>query len=226
LYRRWRDGERKIEGQLTDYAFFIQALLDLFEAAGEPRHLELALSLQEKQNSLFWDGTAGGYFSTVEKSDLILRLKDDADNVTPAGNSIAALNGLRLPVDGEEKALKTLEVFAPTLQEYPVSLTSMLKALLLRERGHGQIVVIGPKDHADTQELLKTALLHRPPTSFVIPLDPLVTQAKLATIVPALGNFSMVERHATAYVCANFSCQKPTTKPEELKIQLEQLTNG
>ena len=40
LLRRYREGEAAIPGFLDDYAFFIGALLDLYEADFDPRHIE------------------------------------------------------------------------------------------------------------------------------------------------------------------------------------------
>ena len=39
----------------SDYAFAIQALIDLYEATFEPRWLAWATELQNTQDSLFWD---------------------------------------------------------------------------------------------------------------------------------------------------------------------------
>ncbi len=44
LQRRYRDGDAAIAGFLDDYAFFIGALLDLYEADFDPRHIENAIA--------------------------------------------------------------------------------------------------------------------------------------------------------------------------------------
>ncbi len=44
LLRRYRDGDAAIPGFLDDYAFFIGALLDLYEADFDPRHMETAIA--------------------------------------------------------------------------------------------------------------------------------------------------------------------------------------
>jgi uncharacterized protein YyaL (SSP411 family) len=230
LFRRWRDGERNIEGLQADYAFFIQALLDLFEANGDPSHLQLALTLQDKHDALFWD-ISGGYFSTIQRDDLLFQMKDDTDNVTPSGNSIAVLNLFRLAtVTGQgrfvERAQKTLIASAKILNSHPASLTSMLGAWAFNKDGGSQIVLVGPAGRNDTEELVQIAQRYRTSGSVLIRVDPLVTQEKLATIAPELRAYSMSEGKATAYVCANFSCRQPTTDPRELKIQLEKRPNG
>ena len=65
LLRRYRDGDAAIPGFLSDYAFLIQGLLDLYEASFDVEQLTWAVSLQRKQDELFWDESAGGYFSTA-----------------------------------------------------------------------------------------------------------------------------------------------------------------
>ena len=59
LLRRYREGDAAIPGFLDDYALFVQALLDLYEAQFDRRHLELAIRLTEKQRELFEDRRAG-----------------------------------------------------------------------------------------------------------------------------------------------------------------------
>ena len=97
LLRRFRDGDAAIPGFLDDYAFFTQALLDMYETTFEFRYLELAVQLAGKMIELFEDEQHGGFFSTAEgDSSLVLRIKDDHDGAEPSGNSIAALALLRL----------------------------------------------------------------------------------------------------------------------------------
>src|SRR6202041_1929572 len=48
LQRRYRDGDAAIPGFLDDYAFFIGALLDLYEADFNPKHIDAAMRLAGK----------------------------------------------------------------------------------------------------------------------------------------------------------------------------------
>ncbi len=87
LKRRYRLGESVIDGFLSDYAFFIQALLDLYETTLEGRWLTQALDLTEIQNDLFWDQDRGGFFNTsAEDSSILLRSKEDHDGAEPSPN--------------------------------------------------------------------------------------------------------------------------------------------
>ena len=98
LLRRYRQGDAAIPGFLDDYALFVQALLDLYEAQFDRRHLELAVRLTEKQIELFEDRAAKARFFSTAAGDasLVMRVKEDYDGAEPSGNSVALLNLLRL----------------------------------------------------------------------------------------------------------------------------------
>ena len=97
LLRSYREGPAPVEGFADDYAFLIQALLDLYEAGFDPAHLYWARRLQAKQDELFYDPAEGGYFAVSERdTSVLLRLKEDHDGAEPSANSVSALNLARL----------------------------------------------------------------------------------------------------------------------------------
>ena len=111
----------------------IQGLLDLIDA-GDNTYVHWALALQKNHDSLFFDEELGGYFMTAPRTDLILRMKDDTDNVIASGNSVAVMNGLRLAQLQNnpalaKSALQTLHAFSDRLSQNPAALTSMCVAL-------------------------------------------------------------------------------------------------
>jgi uncharacterized protein len=79
-----------------DYAFLVQGLLDLFEATHEVRWLDLAVELQKKQDALFWDESLGRYTTGSTVPQALRGLLVERDFETPAVNSAAAMNLLRL----------------------------------------------------------------------------------------------------------------------------------
>ncbi len=84
LRRSYRGGPAEIGGFAEDYAFYIQGLLDLYEASFDVKWLRLAEQLQATQDRLFWDDKNGGYFtSTGDDPSILLRLKEDSDNAEP-----------------------------------------------------------------------------------------------------------------------------------------------
>src|SRR5207249_4573556 len=87
LLHREKDGVAEISGFASDYAFFVEALLDLYEATFEPRYFRAAIELQREMDERFSD-PRGGYFLAAEKHDrLIVRPREIFDGATPSSNS-------------------------------------------------------------------------------------------------------------------------------------------
>src|SRR5262249_13303129 len=88
LLRRYRDGHAEIEGYAEDYAFLIFGLLELFQTDPDSAWLHWAIELQRRQDTLFWDGQEGGWFSTTGRDPtVLLRMKEDYDGAEPTASS-------------------------------------------------------------------------------------------------------------------------------------------
>src|SRR5260370_33908939 len=90
----------------------------------------------EVQLKLFYDSEKGGFFMTSLGHDenLLVRSMDDADNVIPSANSVAALNLLRLGQftdreDFRKAAEKTLTRFGAQMNKQPHALPQLLAAV-------------------------------------------------------------------------------------------------
>jgi uncharacterized protein YyaL (SSP411 family) len=215
LYRNYRESRSDIEGFADDYAFVIQAFLDLYEASFDIDWLKLAVELQEKQDRLFYDEKKGGYFSTSGKDQSVfLRMKDDNDSAEPAASSVAALNLLRLSQfrdDNEiaERARETIDAFGPTLSHFPSAMPQMLVALDYSLSKPRQIVIAGKKDAPETKALLTAVRRHFLPKTTLLLADGSEGQKYLAEKNEAIRAMSMVDGKAAAYVCENFTCKAP-----------------
>src|SRR5256885_11347055 len=174
LYRNYRQGRSDIEGFADDYAFVVQALLDLYEASFDVEWLKFARELQETQDRLFFDDKNAGYFSTSGKDQTVfLRMKDDNDGAEPAASSVAALNLLRLSqiMNQEQltqRARKTIDAFAATLSHFPSAMPQMLVALDYSLSKPRQIVIAGNKDAPETKALLKEVHRHFLPKTIML----------------------------------------------------------
>ena len=135
LLRRFRDGDARIEGCLDDYAFLVQALLDLYEAEPNATWISWALALQRKQDELFSDPDADDYFCTAGNArDLVLRIKEDHDSAEPAANSVAALNLIRLSTHKQDhtylaRAERIMAAAAARMHQNPSAMPQMLAAM-------------------------------------------------------------------------------------------------
>jgi hypothetical protein len=139
LYRRWRDGDRKVPGFAEDYALMIAGLLDLHEAAGDPGTLAWATRLADAQQELFYDEKEGGYYAAASGADesLIVRPLEDTDGALPSAAAVATMNNLRLFAltgrkDFARAAEKTLKRFGVRLARAPRDYPAMLSALDLK----------------------------------------------------------------------------------------------
>src|ERR1022692_4726919 len=215
LLRRYRQGAAAIPGFLDDYAFFTQALLDLYETGFEWRDLELAILLTEKLAELFEDTEHGAFYSTAAGDPtLVMRIKEDYDGAEPSGNSIAVLNLLRLAQiadrsDFRVSAARALEAFGSRMVAAPVGVPQMLVAYELSISKPRQIVLVGERDAPDTRRLLDQIHSRFVPNRIVLLVNRESRQA-LARYLPTVADMTAIGGQATAYVCEDYACKLPT----------------
>ncbi len=221
LHRRYRDGQVAFQGYLEDYAFLIQALLDLYEACFELEWLRLANRLTERMTELFWDAEGGGFFATSGRDpSVLLRLKDDYDGAEPSGNSIAALNLLRLAAmldrtEWRQKAELTLQAFSVRLTEAPQALPQMLVAFAFQQDEPTQIVIAGERDDPHTRALLRVVHERFLPNKVLLLADAMA-RAELSSTLPFLAAMTPRNSRSTAYVCRHYACEHPVDEPAAL----------
>lgn len=226
LYRRYRDGHLAYPGYLDDYAFFIWGLIELYETTFEIRYLEEAIRLNQRLIDLFWDPEQGGcYFTPRDGEALIAREKDLYDGAIPSGNSVTALNCLRLGrltgnTAWEEKADRLFQNFSATVAGYPLAYTQFLNALDFMLGPSQEIVVAGDPEQKRTQEMI--TVIHRaflPNKALLLrPQDD--ADRGIITLSPFVKDMISVNRQPTVYLCEHFACRTPITDLETLKSVL------
>ena len=227
LKRRYRQGDAAIPGFLDDYALFGQALLDLYEAQFDLRHLELAIRLTERMAELFQDAAGGGFFSSGAGDEtLVMRLKEDYDGAEPSGNSVAVMNLLRLAqITGREafweSAQRTLAAFGSRLSQVPAALPQMLAACEFLLGQPRQIVIVGEKGAADTQALIRTLHTRFSPYRVALLVDSPETRRLLAAGIPVIASMDKLDGHAAVYVCRNSTCQLPVSETKQFAELLQ-----
>ena len=226
LLARYRDGEAAYPAYLDDYAALIWALLELYQTDPIPYYLEWALTLQEKQNHLFWDQKEGGYFFYGSDSEeLFARSKAIHDGAMPSGNSMAALNLTRLArLTGREdhlhQAANILQSFSRAISHYPAGYTFSLLALHQALAPSREIVVVTPPTDGKIQrELAAFSQIFAPTTTFLY-LKGKNGGEKLKEIAPFVSEMSPLDGKVTYYICENFTCQHPTTNLQQVKAIL------
>jgi uncharacterized protein YyaL (SSP411 family) len=226
LWRIWRDGRAPVGAFLDDHAFLTQGLLDLYEVTLDVRWLRWALDLQARQDELFLDSEHGGYFNAAASdAATVIRLKDDQEGAEPAGNSIAALNLLRLAQMTDEpkltdRAKRVFDAFSGRLTEHPAAMAQMLVAVDFSLAKPVQVVIAGDPASADVRAMLKEVHSADLPNRIILGADGGAGQAFLAQHAEFIKEMKPLNGKATAYVCQNYACQQPTTDLGELRRQL------
>jgi hypothetical protein len=220
LMRRYRDGDVAVEGYAEDYANIIFGALELAQAGGGHEWIAFARTLQARQDALFYDEAAGGWFSTTGTDrSVLLRLKDDYDGAEPTASSMSVLNLLTLvhlepSQTWEQRIERTLACFADRLGTQGRVVPMMSCALAAYHAGLAQVVMAGAPDAADTAALLDVLGMRYLPFTVVLPPDPDGTAVSFAAAMPP------IDGHAAAYVCRDFTCRAPVTTPEGLAAAL------
>jgi uncharacterized protein YyaL (SSP411 family) len=220
---------RDIDGYAEDYAYMIYGLLELFQSDPQPMWLEWAIALQRRQDELFWDEQAGGWFSTTGKDpSVLLRMKEDYDGAEPTASSVSVLNLLvlsHLVADAPwaDRIERTLRLFATRLEQMGRGVPMMAAALSTSLAGVQQIVIAegdpstgsGRADDA----LDRFISMHYLPFAIQLRVTP-EAQRALAASLPFLASMQPLAGVTAAYVCRDFTCRQPVTTVDALKQEL------
>ncbi|MCH7859197.1 MAG: thioredoxin domain-containing protein [Candidatus Marinimicrobia bacterium] len=218
LLHRYRNGQAGITGHLDDYAFIVWGLLELYEATFKTDYLETALALNAIMLDQFWDDEGGGFFFTADDGEaLLVRHKDIYDGAIPSGNSVAAMNLLRLgrmTVNPalEERAAALGRAFSSLVNRSPTGFAQLLSAVDFGVGPAYEVVIAGKPGSADTENML-AALRRAYHPNIVVIFHPIKEhgEADIIRLAPFIKTQVSLDGQATAYVCRNYACQRPTT---------------
>ncbi|MFZ0344174.1 MAG: thioredoxin domain-containing protein [Nitrososphaeraceae archaeon] len=241
LRRTFKDGVSKLNAYLDDYAFYINALLDVFEVDTNSRYIEKAILYADSMIRHFWDEKQGNFFFTSDDHEqLIVRTKSLYDLAIPSGNSMAASTLLRLYHITRNsnyllKAEQIMSAGAKAAAENPFGFGQLLNAIYLYIRKPIEITIIGtnmkkPKDLEQMSDWLGRQFF---PNSIIAlvkdrsQLDGLnkypffdgkKVENNILTKEISADNGPLNSEHA--FVCKNFSCSLPIHSLEQLQKSL------
>ena len=222
LFHRYKDGEAAIPGFLDDYAYLVWALLESYEATFKPEYLELAKDLTSDLIERFWDSESGGFYFTGSNSEeLLFRKKDAYDGAMPSGNSVAALNLIRLArflgnSQLEEKAAETIRAFSDIILRVPSGFSMMLNAVEFALGESYEIVIAGDPAKSNTQEMIKAIRSHFIPNRVILLKGTKNQSEEVSRLAPFTKFHDSLEGKATAHVCIDYNCKLPTTDTNQL----------
>ena len=214
----YRDGASPVKAYADDYNFLIWGLLQLYETTYKTEYLQEAVSLNTEMLKLFWDHEKGGvYLYGNDSEQLITRPKEGYDGATPSANSTAVNNFIRLARltgahDLEEKAIQVVNYFSSGIRSYAAGFSHMLSAVMMLDGGH-EVIVCGDMD-AGADELIN--VLRRGFRPFTITVHRQAKTTDLGKLASYIADYSTVDGKAAAYVCKNYTCQRPVTEAAAL----------
>ncbi|USA01544.1 thioredoxin domain-containing protein [Streptomyces lydicamycinicus] len=220
LHRTSRDGTPGANsGVLEDYADVAEGFLTLASVTGEGVWVEFAGFFLDTVLLQFTAEDGALYDTAADAEALIRRPQDPTDNATPSGwtaaagalLSYAALTGSGLHRDAAERALGIVTALAGRAPRFIGWGLAVAEAAL---DGPREVAVVGPQGDPATVALHRAALLGTAPGAVVALGVPGSDE------VPLLQDRPLVDGQPAAYVCRHFTCERPTTDPEELTERL------
>lgn len=215
----YKDGRAQHPGYLDDYAFLLDALLELLQARWREGDLAFAVELAEAALAHFEDPAQGGFYFTADDHEtLIHRPVPLMDNATPAGNGVLAWSLQRLGhLLGEMRYLKaaerTLKASWASIQHTPHAHCSLLKTLEEWLYPPQMVILRGPEETLGSWRAIATEEYAPRRVSLAIPTGAQDLWGQLEEYRPE-GD------RVTAYVCSGHTCSPPLTQQEAFEAHL------
>jgi len=226
LLRTYKDRQGKLNAYLEDYAFFIDALLDLHEATFESMYLEKARNFATQMIDQFYDLEEAGFFYTsADHEALITRTKASADQSIPSGNAVAVQVLLRLfYLTGEKdyfkKAEQTLQFFSQAMEANVFGMGNMIAAADFYLRKPKEILLAGKRESPETKDLLsKIHRLHLPNKVLFFRDNDEKADSPIGPNFPVSKKTPM-DGLPTITICHNFTCSLPLTDWDSIRTAL------
>ncbi|MBN2227205.1 MAG: thioredoxin domain-containing protein [candidate division Zixibacteria bacterium] len=219
LIHSWRDGKISRGEFLEDYAYFMPALLDLYEITGDYDWIRLAITLAERAWEVFADDNGNLYLAPDGQADHFIRPSDVHDGALPSPGSILMQSLLRLAaITGQDKharrAERALTAVSGMVVTMPTAMIAAVTAVEMLQGDQVELVVVG--DENDRKAFLDE--IH----SRYLPNRVLVISSSGNEPIPLLEG-RQTDGRTVAYVCRNHTCNAPAASPEQLRGQLDKI---
>jgi uncharacterized protein YyaL (SSP411 family) len=223
LGHSWREGRLLYPGLASDFACMIRAALALYEATGQARYLEQALSWQRTFDAHYANPDNGGYFLTADDAaGLVVRPSATTDDAIPNPNAIAPQNLVRLAAltgdsQWRDQADRLFDGVLAGAADNLFQHAALLNALDVRLNA-AEIVVTGPDHPRLAQAALKlpfvSRIVLRAPDAAALPANH-PAQAKIKS-GPA----------SAAFICVGQMCSLPVGDPEGIAAAVRAMQPG
>jgi len=228
LLRRYRESEVRYFAQLSDYSYFIQALLDLYEVSFDVQYLATARQLTDDMIQHFYDHDSGGFFDVSDQDEIvIMKTKESADFAEPNANAVAISNLLRLSHLLEKEqyhllARESLNIFSMHMEEHPFSVPSFLTVLDTALHSPIQCILTGERNHPLISDMLHEVHRRYIPTKILLLVDGIHSREELSAIIPIVNEPVFHQTKVQAFICENNVCRLPVSDSESFSMELDQ----
>ena len=225
LFRRYRQGDAAVSAFSEDYAFLARGLLDLYAADFDPQRLLQAIEVSQALHQFFQDPASGRLYDTPSDGEkLLIRPSSTFDGAMPSSCSITLDVFARLGLlTGDSTWLAAadslLQSLSTEVSRYPAGYTQLLQSSNWLLRPTREIVIVGTPGEASTEAML--SVVHRANLQQTVVLFKSEENSEtMVSLAPFTQHTKIIDGHATAYVCQNFTCGEPLTDADDLQAIL------
>ena len=208
----WKNGVAKLPAFLEDYAYLIQALIQIYTSTADLSFLDKAKVITEMVLDNFSDEeNVYFYFTNQHQQDVIFRKKELYDGATPSANAVMAQNLMMLGLIFDEqewiaRAEKMIMGVHKTFTQYPDSFGVWLSNAFALHQGFKEIAIVGDYTAIYPQFL-----------KLFIPFKIAMANAVAIEEYPLLKDKATTHHSLAFYLCSNYSCQAPVFNLDDFK---------
>jgi uncharacterized protein YyaL (SSP411 family) len=212
LFHTYKNGQAQYDAFLNDYAYLIEALINVYEITFDDNLLTRAEAFTEFVINNFLDEDAKlFYFTSSSQEDLIVRRKDLYDSATPSGNSTMIHNLQKLGVILDKEKYKNMAAemllnLRDAIERYPSSFGKFATGMINQVFSLNEIAVVGPGAEKLANEL----------NSEFVPNKVLMATVEENSEFPLLKDKTH-DGTTHIYICKDYACQKPVKTIEAFR---------
>ncbi len=217
IVRSYKDKPSHIRGFLDDYAFTIQAYLQLYQVTFNEIYLKKGSTLLQYTLKNFYDDQENFFFYNGDESEtLIARNKEIYDNVIPASNSVMAQNLFHYGVifdntNWKEIAKSMVDRVQEAAIKEPTYMSQWAMVSLEIQKEMAEVVFVGIESNTFRKEFHK----HFHPFAFSMGTESTSTLPLLKEKIP-------LNDQTTIFVCFNKTCKRPVFSVADAVPQISQ----
>ncbi|NJL76235.1 MAG: thioredoxin domain-containing protein [Saprospiraceae bacterium] len=210
LFHTYKNGQAQYDAFLNDYAFLIDALLEVYHITFETKYLDKALLYNDFVLVHFFDDQKNAfYFTSAQQQDIIMRKIDLYDSALPSGNSTMVHNLQRLSILFDQPTYRNLAAsmlmnVQSSVEQYASSFSLWAMAIMNEVHAIPEIAILGN----NAFEMAMSMQRH------FLPNKVLMISTTENDNYPLLKG-KPLDTTTQIYICKNYACQQPVEHVSE-----------